>query len=97
MPRISRSLCLMTALLLVLLAASLLAGCSKQWENPDIKDSHEASVRFDLDSRACDVSAGEQFPLDKNQQYKAYSQCMNDRGWIIRDGEFRFNTRTPKE
>ncbi|MUM77715.1 hypothetical protein GKC30_08720 [Pseudodesulfovibrio sp. F-1] len=88
---------LMTALAAILLAAPLLAGCATQWQNPDIKDSHEAKVRFDQDSRACDVIAGEQYPLDKNRQYKVYSQCMNDRGWLIRDGEYRFNTRTPKD
>jgi hypothetical protein len=97
MRRILRPLCLPAVLLCALLAASMLAGCSKQWENPDIKDSHEAKMRFDKDSRACDVIAGELHPLDKNRQYKAYSQCMNDRGWVIRDGEIRFNTRPPKD
>ncbi|ADU61767.1 MAG: hypothetical protein KUA35_00630 [Pseudodesulfovibrio sp.] len=96
-----RSLCLTAALgaalLSALLAASLLTGCSKQWENPDIKDSAEAKSRFDTDSRACDVIAGEQYPLSKDKQYKVYSQCMNDRGWVIRDGEFRFSTGTPKK
>lgn len=92
-----RSQCLAALLGASLLGVLLASGCSKQWENPDIKDSAEAKSRFDKDSRACDVIAGEQYPLDKDKQYKVYSQCMNDRGWVIRDGEFRFSTGTPKK
>jgi hypothetical protein len=97
MRNLSRSLCLTAVLGAALLIALLASGCSKQWENPDIKDSAEANSRFDKDSRACDVTAGEQYPLSKDKQYKVYTQCMNDRGWVIRDGEFRFSTGTPRK
>jgi uncharacterized Zn ribbon protein len=89
---------LLTLCLTVLLGSlAFTTGCSKQWQNPAIEDSAQADAQFTKDSRACDLMAGEQYPLDKDMQYKVYSKCMTDKGWVQRDGDgYRFNTGKKK-
>lgn len=63
------------------LAALLMAGCARQWENPDIPDPKQAEYRFDKDSTDCSILASEQYPLDKDKQNAIYQTCMEKKGW----------------
>jgi hypothetical protein len=85
---------LLSLCLACLLGACLFAsGCATQWTNPDIQDSAQTKSKFQQDSQECDLMAGEQYPLDKDKQFQIYSKCMNDKGWVKRDGDgYRFNT-----
>lgn len=70
----------LTTLTLCILLAGLI-GCSKPWSNPDVRNDRQAQAQFRDDSVACEVVAGEQYPLDKNKQIEVYDQCMIDKGW----------------
>ena len=80
----------------LMLAALMLSGCAKQWDNPNVQNKHKAAAQFESDSVKCEVMAGEKYPLNKRKQAELYNGCMKDKGWIQRDGAgYTINT-SPK-
>ncbi len=65
-----------------MLTALLMVGCSKPWTNADSGNKQQSAAQFDRDSVACEVVAGEEYPLDKHKQLELYNQCMSDKGWV---------------
>lgn len=82
------------SLTIALLAAFMLAGCSKPWSHPDYSGQAETD-KFKRDSFNCEVQSKDVAPLDKHKRLKVYKACMTDKGWQHSDDHsgFRFSTK----
>ena len=79
LPRALSALCCLAAL-------TFLWSCTVPWANPEAGNKQQTEAQFERDSVACQVLAGELYPLDKVKRENAFNECMVDKGWIKREG-----------